>query len=126
EISVELPDQEEKHDVLATLWARSKVDDLMGQDMSGMQAGKMKDGVKMEITNLGLAYRMMTQFTSFVAVDENSPAGGIAPRRVDVPVESTSAATAGSVGNVGLGGISETVTVQAVSANMTAQSADFG
>jgi Ca-activated chloride channel family protein len=90
EIPVELPDQETQHDVLATLWARRKVDDLMGQDMSGMQADKMKDKLKTEITNLGLAYRMMTQFTSFVAVEDNTVTDGGEPRRIEVPVESTS------------------------------------
>jgi len=89
EIPVELPAQEVQHDVLGTLWARSKVDDLLGQDMGGAQTGTIRDDLKTEITNLGLAHRMMTQFTSFVAVDEQSPADGLDPRRVDVPLNST-------------------------------------
>lgn len=126
EIPIELPERETGHDVLATLWARSKVDDLMGQDMAGMQTGAMKSDVKAEITKLGLAYRMMTQFTSFVAVEDQSVIDGIAPRRVDVPVEAPanpvapgatlpppaaliSSATAGSTGP------SATVTVTAES-----------
>ncbi len=36
EIPVELPEAETAHDVLATLWARRKVDDLMGQEMSAL------------------------------------------------------------------------------------------
>ena len=28
-----------QHDVLATLWARTRVDDLMAQDFNGAQAG---------------------------------------------------------------------------------------
>src|SRR5260221_6675972 len=58
----------QQHDVLATLWARTRVDDLMSQDLKGAQQGTMKDEVKQAITQLGLDYRLMTQFTSFVAV----------------------------------------------------------
>ena len=39
------------------------------------------------ITALGLQYRLMTQFTSFVAVEEKIITDGTTPRRVDVPVE---------------------------------------
>jgi Ca-activated chloride channel family protein len=77
----------EQHDVLATLWARTRVDDLMGQDMNGMQQGTMKDELKQAITQLGLDYRIMTQFTSFVAVEEMIVTEGGQPRRIDVPVE---------------------------------------
>jgi Ca-activated chloride channel family protein len=88
EIPVTLPDAEEAHDVLAALWARRRVDDLMGQDMAGAQQGQMRDDLRREITQLGLDFRLMTQFTSFVAVDETSATGGGEPRRVDVPAES--------------------------------------
>src|SRR3989440_11785717 len=60
----------EQHDVLATLWARNRVDDLMSQDFNGAQQGAMKDDVKQAGTRMGLDYRLMTQFTSFVAVEE--------------------------------------------------------
>ncbi|HYW71674.1 MAG TPA: VIT domain-containing protein, partial [Pyrinomonadaceae bacterium] len=109
EIPVELPELESQHDVLGTLWARSKIDELMQQDMAGAQQGKMRDDLKTEITNLGLAHRLMTQFTSFVAVDERSPADGVSPRRVDVPVESSDQ----SVGSISCAGVNCTVTVTA-------------
>ena len=73
--------------VLATLWARTRIDDLMRQDYSGIQRGTPKDEVKEAITQLGLEYRLMTQFTSFVAVEEMTVTEGGQPRRVDVPVE---------------------------------------
>jgi TonB family protein len=73
--------------VLATLWARTRVDDLMSQDFSGAQQGTMKDDVKQNIIQLGLDYRLMTQFTSFVAVEEMVVTDGGQPRRIDVPVE---------------------------------------
>src|ERR1043166_7945347 len=77
----------EQHDVLATLWARTRVDDLMGQDLNGAQRGNMKEDVKQSIIQLGLDYRLMTQFTSFVAVEEMCVTYGVQPRRVEVPVE---------------------------------------
>lgn len=77
----------EQHDVLATLWARTRVDELMSQDFNGAQRGTMKDDVKQQIVKLGLDYRLMTQFTSFVAVEEMIVTDGGQPRRIDVPVE---------------------------------------
>ena len=73
--------------MLATLWARTRVDDLMGQDFYGMQRGTTRDDIRKQITELGLQYRLMTQFTSFVAVEEMTVTEGGKPRRVEVPVE---------------------------------------
>jgi len=77
----------QSHDVLATLWARTRIDDLMSQDFAGAQQGTMKEDVKQSIIQLGLDYRLMTQFTSFVAVEEMVVTDGGQPRRIDVPVE---------------------------------------
>jgi Ca-activated chloride channel homolog len=87
EIPVELPEQQPQHDVLATLWARTRIDDLMGQDYGGAQNGHMRSDLQETVTQLGLEYRLMTQFTSFVAVEEMTITDGGAPRRVEVPVE---------------------------------------
>jgi hypothetical protein len=59
----------------------------MGQDFNGAQQGTMKEDVKQQIVQLGLDYRLMTQFTSFVAVEEMIVTDGGQPRRIDVPVE---------------------------------------
>jgi Ca-activated chloride channel family protein len=75
------------HDVLATLWARTRIADLMSQDFNGAQRGAMKEDVKQSIVQLGLDYRLMTQFTSFVAVEEMIVTDGGQPRRIDVPIE---------------------------------------
>ena len=87
EIAVEFPDNEARHDVLATLWARTRIDDLMSQDWNGIQQGTAKPEVKETITQIGLEYRLMTQFTSFVAVEELTITEGGVPRRIEVPVE---------------------------------------
>ena len=105
EIPVELPDKEESHDVLATLWARRKIDDVMGEDTSGNYSN-MKPELKEEITELGLKFKLMTQFTSFVAVDEVIFTGPDPARRVDVPAGAPSAGTLPP-------GLAQTVTVVA-------------
>jgi Ca-activated chloride channel family protein len=87
EIPVELPETMASHDVLASLWARARVDDLMEQDYRGAQSGNMRADLKNTITQLGIEYRLMTQFTSFVAVEERIVTDGGQPRRIDVPVE---------------------------------------
>ena len=46
EIPVEFPDSQSQHDVLATLWARTRVDDLMSQDFNGAQQGKYETRVE--------------------------------------------------------------------------------
>lgn len=87
EIPVELPETMAMHDVLAPLWARARVDNLMTQDFDGAQTGNMRADLKDTITQLGIEYRLMTQFTSFVAVEEMVVTDGGQPRRIDVPVE---------------------------------------
>jgi hypothetical protein len=82
EIPVNFPENEPNHDVLATLWARTRIDDLTSQDYQNS-----KPEIKEQITNLGLEYRLLTQFTSFVAVEERVVTDGGQPRRIEVPVE---------------------------------------
>jgi Ca-activated chloride channel family protein len=86
-IDVNLPAYEPRHDVVATLWASARIDDLMSQDWQGAQNGTMRKDLREAITQLGLDYRLMTQFTSFVEVEERTVTEGGQPRRIDVPVE---------------------------------------
>src|SRR5262245_32315648 len=58
EINVDLPESEERHDALASLWARTRIDDLMARDFGGLQSGNVRKDVKEEITRLGLDYRL--------------------------------------------------------------------
>ncbi|MBI2678279.1 MAG: VWA domain-containing protein [Candidatus Koribacter versatilis] len=87
EIAVDLPAVEKANRALATLWARRQVDDLMSQDWNGAQQGNMKKELQEAVTQLGLDYRLMTQFTSFVAVEEMVVTDSGVPRTVQVPVE---------------------------------------
>jgi Ca-activated chloride channel family protein len=74
-------------EALAGFWARRRIDDLMSQDWLGLQRGTMDPKLKEQITQLGLDYRLMTQFTSFVAVEEKVVTKDGKPQRVEVPVE---------------------------------------
>jgi Ca-activated chloride channel homolog len=86
-VAVSFSPAAQEHDVLSKLWARTRIDDLMASDYAGIQQGSPKPEVKQEITRLGIDYRLMTQFTSFVAVEEQFVTEGGKPRRVEVPVE---------------------------------------
>jgi Ca-activated chloride channel family protein len=87
DIRLDLPGTEPEHDVLATLWARQRIDHLMAQDWNGAQQGNMQKALQEQITDLGLQFRLMTQFTSFVAVEEMVVTDGGEPRTIQVPVE---------------------------------------
>lgn len=87
EIPVTLPAAEAGHPVIATLWARRKVDALMASNWGGMQSGNPGNEIKDAITKLGVDFSLMTQFTSFVAVEESIRTEGGVPKRVEVPVE---------------------------------------
>ncbi len=87
QVAVELPAAEPRHDVLATLWARARVEELMGTDWAGAQRGTPREDIREAVVRLGLDYRLMTQYTSFVAVEETVITDGGQPRRVEVPVE---------------------------------------
>ena len=77
-VTMNLPAAAPSHDVLAMLWARAKVDHL-----THVPAAQSRE----EITRLGLKFGLLTQYTSFIAVDESRSVEGGPARRVEVPVE---------------------------------------
>ncbi len=74
-------------DSLASLWARAKVKCLMHQDLAGLRKGNFCKELTEAVTALGLGFRLMTRFTSFVAVEESTITGEGTPIRISVPVE---------------------------------------
>jgi len=71
------------NEAIAQLWARSRIKDLMNQ----MFGGETKSIVE-SVTNTALTYRLLSEYTAFVAVSEEvrvEPDGS--RRRVQVPVE---------------------------------------
>ena len=117
EIAVNFPENAPEHDVLATLWARTRIDDLMAQDYAGVQSGNPKAEVKDTITNLGIEYRLLTQYTSFVAVEERIVTDDGQPRRIEIPVEMPEGVSREGV----FGDETVDVTETKLSGNITAQ-----
>lgn len=82
EIPVNFPESIAANDSLATLWARTRINELTSQDYKGEQKE-----IQEAITNVGLEYHLLTQYTSFVAVEERvvaQPNGQ--PKKIEVPV----------------------------------------
>jgi Ca-activated chloride channel family protein len=84
-LDVQLPAEQPAHEVLAKVWARKKIESLMH---STYYLGS--SAVEEEVTALALQYRLMSQYTSFVAVDaekaEKLEPAARPPRRMPVPV----------------------------------------
>ena len=59
----------------------------MSEDWTGAQQSQMRGDLQESITQIGLRFRLMTQFTSFVAVEESTVTQGGVPTKVEVPVE---------------------------------------
>jgi len=90
-IPIELPARSRSGSAIASLWAREKVDDLMRSDWLAIHARRTAEPsgnpVQEQITKLGLQFGLMTQFTSFVAVEQRVVNVGGKQRTVKVPVE---------------------------------------
>ncbi len=103
DIPVELPEKENDHDVLSTLWGRRRIDELMQEEFetySDLPARKKKQE---EIAEVGLNFKLMSRYTSFVAIDDVVFTGTEAPKKVEVLVEALPESLPS--------GITETVTV---------------
>lgn len=81
-VPVEFPQENNENEVIATIWARQKIEDLMSQ-----QYGGEKPQIVDQVTELALRHRLMSQYTSFVAVEETFIVEGGTPKKVMVPVE---------------------------------------
>ena len=86
-IDVELPRKGEQNAGIASIWARARVDDLMARDLSGLQSGNYPEKLRDEIVDVALAHSIVTQFTSFVAVEDRVINENGVPRTITVPVE---------------------------------------
>ncbi|MBA7610141.1 hypothetical protein ES703_17346 [subsurface metagenome] len=83
-IPVTFPAVEPSHDVIPTLWARTKIERLSDESYG---KGETEDLVN-EITELALKYRIMSKYTSFVAVSEEvrNVDGKLETVQVPVPI----------------------------------------
>jgi hypothetical protein len=84
---LDLPQHEGEHDVIATIWARAKVDEVMAPHLKAIQEGYAPEPVQQELVALGEQFQILTQFTSFVAVEKSRLTIGGKPCLVAVPIE---------------------------------------
>lgn len=74
-------------DTISTLWARAKVEAVTGEDLRGVLAGNMRPDLRSQIVTLGETFNLVTQYTSFVAVDRLRITVAGKPRLVHIPIE---------------------------------------
>ena len=72
---------------LESLWAREKIEELQAQDYQGAQNGNPDAKIKEQIVQTALDHHLMSQWTSFVAVEQKVVNPGGANAKNDVPVE---------------------------------------
>lgn len=109
EIEIDLPETQAENDSLRSIWARRRAAELS----SLMLKGEKTDELAAEILDLGLKFRLMTDYTSFVAVDEQPVTDGSPAEKIAVPNASpdNSQYSDPNVNYAGTGGVSAMVTV---------------
>ncbi len=86
-LAVNFPEINHNNEVLGSIWARAKVDRLQSEDYQGAQSGNMNKEIKDEIIQTALEHHIMTNYTSFVAVEEKLVTKDGVMQTVTVPVE---------------------------------------
>lgn len=86
-IRVNLPSRDTENYAISSVWAREKIEHLMAQDWQGFQQNNVRPEIREQITRVGLDHRLVTQFTSFVAIDNSRTTAGGEAQTVEVPVE---------------------------------------
>lgn len=86
-LPVTLPERDAANGAIASIWARAKVAELTTQDLGALQSGSFPKPLEEQIVRVALAHRLVTPFTSFVAVEERVVNDGGRSRTVRVPVE---------------------------------------
>jgi len=65
---LDLPETEKEHDSLPVLWARARIRHLTNKEL-----GNISGETREEITDIGLKYQIVTDYTSFIAVERDIP-----------------------------------------------------
>jgi Ca-activated chloride channel family protein len=84
-VDVDLPEAQPDNPALAPIWARWRIDELSDELVTAAE-GRRTELTK-QITELAVDFRLVSQFTAFVAVDESRIVGDGNPLRVIQPVE---------------------------------------
>jgi len=82
EIPVVFPSVQEEHSALASLWARTAIEDLETRQYRGN-----RESIRKEVTQLALRYDLVSPYTSFVAVEERIVNENGSPRTLRIPLE---------------------------------------
>ncbi len=85
-LPIRLPEKELQNKVLSSVWARMKVDELT-QALNLVSRIDSKKEMEQSIESIGLDYHIMTQFTSFVAVDESGQTYKPSDKKIAVVTE---------------------------------------
>ena len=65
---IDLPENRKEHESLPVLWARARIRHLTNKELGNI-SGQTRD----EITDIGLKYQIVTEYTSFIAVERDIP-----------------------------------------------------
>lgn len=68
EFDLDLPAVDPAHDSLPVLWARARIRQLTNKEI-----GNISSSTKAKITELGLTHQIVTDYTSFIAVERDIP-----------------------------------------------------
>ncbi|MBY0545765.1 MAG: VIT and VWA domain-containing protein [Candidatus Obscuribacterales bacterium] len=102
ELKIVFPEKQNSNEVIKSVWARAKVDRLMAEDFAGAQSGTVNPELKDEIVKTALDYHLMTQYTSFVAVEDTKVTKDGKVKTVPVEVELPDGVSReGALGDVG-------------------------
>lgn len=87
-VELALPEDSDGGRALPLVWARAQVEDRMARYLSPGAGAEERVALEEEITGLGLEHRLVTQWTSFVAVAREAPLaqGPASDADVAVPV----------------------------------------
>jgi len=86
-VNIDLPAQQPKNSAIATLWARTKVESIMDSNLITAQRGTIGADQRSQVVSLGESFNLVTQFTSFVAVDRLRVTIDGKPRLVQIPID---------------------------------------
>ncbi|MBU6450760.1 MAG: VWA domain-containing protein [Cyanobacteria bacterium REEB67] len=75
-IKVELPEKNSANNAIEKVWARQTIAALEDEDLSGLATKSMQPNLQNRITRVALEHELMSDYTSFVAVDSD---GSITP-----------------------------------------------
>jgi len=91
---------------LRSMWARKRIDDLLLSTYRMLPEDPQREAVRREVIEVALAHAVMTEYTAFVAIDEQrvvDPDSKAATVAVPVPLPAGMAANKGGVGTLGTG-----------------------